>query len=32
MMYVEQTLLPHWREVLDAFILRTSGGSRPVSR
>ena len=32
MMYVEQTLLPHWKEVLDAFIPRISGGSRPVSQ
>ncbi len=27
MMYVEQSLLPQWKETLDAFILRTSGGS-----
>ena len=32
MMYVEQALLPQWKEVLDAFILRTSGGSTPVSQ
>ena len=32
MMYVEQSLLPQWKEVLDRFILRTSGGSRPVSQ
>ena len=25
MMYVEQSLLPQWKETLDAFILRTSG-------
>ena len=31
MMYVDQELLPQWKEVLDAFILRTAGGSRPVS-
>lgn len=30
MMYVEQSLLPQWKETLDAFILRTSG-TRPVS-
>ena len=27
MMYVEQSLLPQWKETLDAFILRTSGGA-----
>ena len=26
MMYVEQSLLPQWKDTLDAFILRTSGG------
>jgi carboxypeptidase C (cathepsin A) len=26
MMYVEQSLLPQWKETLDAFIDRTSGG------
>ncbi len=26
MMYVEETLLPQWKETLDAFIERTSGG------
>ncbi len=31
MMYVEQKLLPQWKETLDAFIRRTSGGSTPVS-
>jgi carboxypeptidase C (cathepsin A) len=30
MMYVEQSLLPQWRETLTAFIRRTSG-ARPVS-
>lgn len=30
MMYVEQDLLPQWKETLDAFILRTSS-VRPVS-
>ena len=29
MMYVEESLLPQWKEVLDAFILRTSGGGAP---
>ena len=30
MMYVEQSLLPQWKETLDEFILRTSGtGGRP---
>ena len=28
MMYVEQSLLPQWKETLDAFILRTSGAGR----
>jgi len=32
MMYVEQSLLPQWKETLDAFILRTSGRSVPVSQ
>ena len=32
MMYVEQSLLPQWKETLDAFILRTSGRSAPVSQ
>jgi carboxypeptidase C (cathepsin A) len=27
MMYVEQSLLPQWKETLDAFILRTSGAA-----
>jgi carboxypeptidase C (cathepsin A) len=27
MMYVEQTLLPRWKQTLDAFIERTSGGA-----
>ncbi len=31
MMYVEQSLLPQWKEVLDRFILRTAGGAKPVS-
>lgn len=31
MMYVEQSLLPQWKETLDAFLIRTSGASRPVS-
>ena len=31
MMYVEQSLLPQWKETLDDFILRTSGASVPVS-
>ncbi len=31
MMYVEQSLLPQWKETLDRFILRTSGRSAPVS-
>lgn len=26
MMYVEQSLLPQWKQTLDAFIARTSGG------
>jgi carboxypeptidase C (cathepsin A) len=30
MMYVEESLLPQWRETLSAFIRRTSG-TRPVS-
>lgn len=29
MMYVDQSLLPQWKEVLDAFIRRTSGGGAP---
>ena len=32
MMYVEQSLLPQWKETLDRFIPRTSGGSKPVSQ
>ena len=32
MMYVEQSLLPRWKEVLDRFIVRTSGGAKPVSQ
>ena len=32
MMYVEQSLLTQWKETLDAFILRTSGRSVPVSQ
>ena len=32
MMYVEQSLLPQWKETLDAFILRTSGQAVPVSQ
>ena len=32
MMYVEQSLLPQWKETLDAFIMRTSGRSAPVSQ
>ena len=31
MMYVEQSLPPQWKETLDRFILRTSGGAKPVS-
>ncbi len=31
MMYVEQSLLPQWKETLDSFIRRTSGGTLPVS-
>ena len=31
MMYVEQSLLPQWKETLDAFIRRTSGRPTPVS-
>ena len=31
MMYVEQELLPQWKETLDAFLDRTSRVSRPVS-
>ncbi len=31
MMYVDQSLLPQWKETLDRFILRTSGGGTPVS-
>ncbi|MGI9625969.1 MAG: S10 family peptidase [Longimicrobiales bacterium] len=31
MMYVEESLLPKWKESLDAFVDRTSGNSRPVS-
>ncbi len=27
MMYVEQSLLPQWKETLDGFILRTSGSA-----
>ena len=27
MMYVDQSLLPQWKETLDAFILRTSGSA-----
>ena len=30
MMYVDQSLLPQWKQTLDAFITRTSG-SRPIS-
>lgn len=30
MMYVEQSLLPQWKQTLDAFITRTSG-ARPIS-
>lgn len=31
MMYVEQSLLPQWKETLDDFILRTAGAARPLS-
>jgi carboxypeptidase C (cathepsin A) len=31
MMYVEQDLLPQWKDTLDAFLDRTSGNGRPVS-
>ena len=31
MMYVDQSLLPQWKETLDRFILRTSGRATPVS-
>lgn len=32
MMYVDQSLLPQWKQALDRFILRTSGGGTiPVS-
>ena len=31
MMYVEEALLPQWKETLDTFLDRTSGASRPVS-
>lgn len=31
MMYVEQSLLPQWKQTLDAFITRTSG-ARPISQ
>ena len=31
MMYVDQSLLPQWKETLDAFIDRTSSGTAPVS-
>ena len=31
MMYVDQALLPQWKETLDAFILRTSSPRTPVS-
>ncbi len=31
MMYVDQSLLPQWKETLDRFIDRTSGASAPVS-
>ncbi len=31
MMYVDQSLLPQWKETLDAFILRTSRRAAPVS-
>jgi len=30
-MYVDQSLLPQWKETLDAFILRTSGHAAPDS-
>ncbi len=32
MMYVDQALLPQWKETLDSFILRTAGLARPVSQ
>ncbi len=32
MMYVEQSLLPQWKQTLDSFILRTSRPSAPVSQ
>ncbi len=32
MMYVDQSLLPQWKETLDAFILRTSARAAPVSQ
>ena len=31
MMYVEEALLPQWKQSLDAFLDRTTGVSRPVS-
>ncbi len=31
MMYVDQSLLPQWKETLDAFIRRTSGATPPAS-
>ncbi|MEZ4417681.1 MAG: peptidase S10 [Gemmatimonadota bacterium] len=31
MMYVEESLLPQWRDTLVSFLERTSGGARPAS-